>query len=189
MGLDDTERNVGYAAGGIAIVLAALYVPHLLKNTWVTDTATPSKTKTCPTHFHLVATVCDYRHLVHPSFYIPQFVLLLVMGVAILIFSRIRRRVGVAFSTLLCGLALGTVGLVYLFAGGWYIIRAFRLQRYGDPTFFGSSRRAKVLGEERRAEKAAGVSTKPARGKKVALAPSGPTASKRYTPKKRPRKR
>ena len=132
MGIDNVERRVSLVAGAIALVLAAIISPHLFKNTWVTDTAKPSKSGSCPTGYHLVHAVCQHTYLTHPSTWLPQFLEILVVGLAILFFTWRRNRAGIAVASLLLGLALGVVGLVFLLLGGWLIIRALRLQRYGD---------------------------------------------------------
>jgi len=73
--------------------------------------------------------------------------------------------------------------------GAWLIVRAYRLQKYGDASFFGSNRVAKEEGQAKRANRAA----KGAETSESTASPSKsaapPTASKRYTPKKPPRRR
>jgi hypothetical protein len=189
MGMDKIERGVSLIAGAVAMALAAIISPHLFKDTWVTDTAKPSKTKPyCVEPFHLVKAVCQHTHLTHPSAWLPQFLEIVVFGLAIIFFALRRKRVGVAFCGLLLGLALGTIGLPFLFCGGWLIIRALRLQKYGDPTFTGSSRRAREVAQAKK-------EGRPVRSKESASAAASsrpaapPTPSKRYTPKKRPRTR
>lgn len=193
MGIDDNERRMSLLAGGLAIVLAAIFTPHLMHNTWITDTAKLSKTRACVAPYQLVNHVCQYRHLVHPTYYLPQFVLILVGGLAILFFARIRKRVGVAFTSFLLGLAMGTAGLIYLFLGGWLLIRALRLQKYGDASFSGSSRLARESARTKRTERSSGRSSTRSRSGKSDVASkqvkAPPSPSKRYTPKQRPRKR
>jgi hypothetical protein len=189
MGLDKIERSVGFVAGGLAIVLALIISPHLFKNTWVTDTAKPSSTHTCPTLYHLVHGVCTYKHLTHPSDWLAQFLEILVLGIGALAFAWWRKRAGVSVATLLLGLALGVVGLPFLFVGGWLIIRALRLQKYGDATFSGSSRRAREMAGAKKAARKSGASAAPSSPPGTASPPPPPTASKRYTPKQRPRRR
>jgi hypothetical protein len=193
MGIDKVERGVSFFAGALAMVLAALFVPHLTKNTWVTQTAKPVKGHTCaaPYHWNTVAKTCTHLKLTHWTAWLPQFLLILVMGLAILLFAVIRKRVGVAFSGFLLGLALGTVGLPFLFLGAWLLLRALRLQRYGDASFFGSSR----IAREQAIAKREGRAPAPrARTKEKESAPdsprlAAPAPSKRYTPKKPTRKR
>ncbi len=178
MGIDDLERKISFVLGAIALVLAAILVPHLLHNTWVTDTASPSAAKTCPTHYHLVKGVCSYTHLTHPTDWLPQFLEIVLIGIALLGFAWRRKRAGVAAASLLLGLALGTAGLPFILGGGWLIVRAFRLQKYGDASFSGSSKRARAMAAERKAQRRGGTAPAPAADRR------SPEASKRYTPKK-----
>jgi hypothetical protein len=191
MGLDLVERRASYVAGALAMVLAAIISPHLFSNTWVTDTAKPSATNTCVHPYTLVNKVCTYRHLTHPSDWILQFLEIVILGLAVLAFAWWRKRAGVSVASLLMGLALGVVGLPFLFLGGWLVIRALRLQKYGDASFVGSSKAAREAAEQRRADKRAGVSRSSRAdvvdAKSTVVTP--PAASKRYTPKQRPRRR
>lgn len=197
MGLDPFERRVSYFAGALAMVLAGLFMPHLLHNTWVTDTAKPGAKNSCVAPFKLVGRVCQHVHLTHPSDWLPQFLEIFIIGLVIILFAYLKKRVGVSFAGLFLGLAIGTTGLPFLFLGGWLVIRALRLQRYGDATFMGSSRLARAAADERRAARKAGT---PVPTRRAAPAPASdappapktatpPSPSKRYTPKKRPRTR
>ena len=198
MGIDSTERKISFIGGGLALVLAAIFVPHLLHNTKVVDTAKLTSAHRCPTGYTLASDVCQRSHLAHPSAYVLQFLLIVVFGVAMVLFAHRSKRSGVAVCALFLGLALGTFGLPFLFLGGWLIIRALRLQKYGDPTFAGSNRRAREKAQVRRAERAGGARS-PTKSKTRASArgssrkappqPTGPAPSKRYTPKQKPRKR
>ncbi|MHB8826946.1 MAG: hypothetical protein ACYC5Z_04695 [Acidimicrobiales bacterium] len=190
LGLDLIERRASYVGGALALILAAIISPHLFKNTWVTDTAKPSAHNTCTAGYHLVNKACSYTHLTHPSDWIIQFLEILILGVGLLIFARLKKRAGVAVLSLLLGLALGVVGLPFLFLGGWLVIRALRLQKYGDATFVGSSKAAREAADQRRAEKRSGAPRAKKNDIDVAstlLTPPAP--SKRYTPKQRPRRR
>lgn len=188
LGIDTMEQRVSFGAGAIALLLAAIISPHLFKNTYVTDTLKPSKTNTCLTGYHLVASVCSRTRLTHPSDWLPQFLEILVVGLAIIAFAWWRKRAGVAVGALFLGLALGTVGLPFLFLGGWLILRALRLQKYGDATFRGSSAQARERAKTRRQEKR--TTTKGAKAKTATPATvAAPSPSKRYTPKQQPRKR
>ena len=187
MGLDPLERGISFFASAIAVISAALFIPHLTKNTWITDTAKYVKGKSCPVNYKHVASLCEKHQLTHPSYWWPQFILILVVGLAILAFAWNRKRVGVIVASLLLGLAGGTAGIVFLFLGAWLVIRAYRLQKYGDATFTGSSRRAREMGQTRRETRAS--TPKRARGAKSSetastKAVAAPAPSKRYTPKK-----
>ncbi len=169
----------------MAGALAAIISPHLFKNTLVTDTAKLSSTKTCPTNYHLVHSVCQYTHLTHPSDWLPQFLEIVLLGAAVVFFSYRRKRAGVAASALLMGLALGVAGLPFLLIGGWLVVRAFRLQKYGEASFSGSSKRAREMAQARKAARASGSATVTNDGTVRSI----PAPSKRYTPKQRPRRR
>jgi hypothetical protein len=195
MSIDTLERRVSYVGGALALLLAGLFTPHLTKNTWVTETASPVKGHTCaaPYHWNTVAKTCTHLKLTHPSDWLAQFLLIVVMAVAIIAFAYWRKRVGVAFAGFLLGLALGSVGLPFLILGGWLLLRALRLQRYGDATFFGSSRLAREQARAKREGRASATrepraSATPRRRSKAAEvdAVRAPAASKRYTPKKPP---
>ena len=202
MGLDQTERTISLVAAGVAFILAAFLIPHLIKNTYVTETASKAKTKPyCTTPFHLAGSLCKHLELVHPSYWLPQFLEIIVFGAAILAFALVRRRVGVVVAGLMSWLALSAsafsaVGLPFLFVAGWLMVRAFRLQKWGDPTFSGSNRTAREQAKTKRADR--GVTpraSKAPRGSKatpepvVARSAAPPAPSKRYTPKQKPRKR
>jgi hypothetical protein len=187
LGIDKMERGVSFVAGSIALLLALIISPHLFKNSYVTDTLKPSKAHTCIAGYHLVASTCSRTRLTHPSDWLPQFLEILIVGIAIIAFAWWRKRAGVAVGALFLGLALGTVGLPFLFLGGWLIIRALRLQKYGDATFRGSSAQAREMGKVRRQEK--GTSKKALKSKAATPNVAPPSPSKRYTPKQQPRKR
>lgn len=189
LGIDKVERNISFIAGAIALVLALIISPHLFKNTWVTDTLKPGKLNACVKGYHFVASsgLCSRTRLTHPSDWVPQFLEILLVGIAIVAFAWWRKRAGVAVSALFLGLALGTVGLPFLFLGGWLIIRALRLQKYGDASFRGSSAQARDMAKSKRANRKASPRDKAPTGESRAAAP--PSPSKRYTPKQTPRKR
>ncbi len=193
MGMDNIERAVSFVGGAIAMMLTLLISPHLFKNTWVTDTAKRAAGKSCAAlyHYDKLTGLCQYRHLTHPSDWLPQFLEILVVGLFLIFFAYRRKRAGVAFAALLLGLALGIIGLPFLFLGGWLVIRALRLQKYGDATFAGSSRRAREMAQAKKEGRAVSPSpSKVAKGTKATpTAPTPPAPSKRYTPKQRSRRR
>ncbi|MFI5035786.1 MAG: hypothetical protein ACHQFZ_06235 [Acidimicrobiales bacterium] len=194
MGLDKIERNVSFIAGAIALVLAGLFTPHLFKDTFITVTAKPVRGHTCATPYHWNSTLktCSHLKLTHPSDWLPQFILIVVMAGAIVLFAYLRKRVGVAFGGFFLGLALGSVGLPFLLLGGWLLLRALRLQRYGNASFFGSSRIAREQAQAKREGRP--VAPRRTRAKvddaaATLIRPVAPAPSKRYTPKKPVRKR
>jgi hypothetical protein len=100
-----------------------------------------------------------------------------------------RKRTLVAFSLFLIGfgatLFVGLVGFAFIAFGGWLMLRAWRMNRYGTTNAKAVAREAaaRPRGKERKDK----VSAKsPAPGP---AARKPPTASKRYTPKAAPRKK
>ena len=184
MGIDELERKASFVAGGLAIILAGVLSPHLFKNTTVVDKLTPSKANTCAVGYHLVGSICEKVTITTPSDWLAQFIEILVIGAFILFFALRRKRAGVAVASLLLGLALGSVGVGFLFFGGWLIIRALRLQKYGEASFFASSRKARELGQVRREDRKNSPKARSSKGPAASTAPT-PAPSKRYTPKKR----
>jgi len=200
LGVDETERLFGFAGSILAIVIALYLIPtRLTKNSWITDTAKPKGT-TCPTGYVYHASECTKQVLTHPSYWLPQFLLTLIVGLVMLAFTYRRKRAGVAFCALLLGLStssfIGLLSFLFLVLGGWLIVRAFRLQKFGDPTFKGSNAKAREMAKAKREGRAVETPTAPTTRKssskstaKSTTRSSTPAASKRYTPKQPPRKR
>ena len=181
MGLDNLERKFGFGGAGIALLLALFFIPHLIKNTTITVTAKALKGGACPAHYALVKSVCSRHEVTHPSYWVPQFLVFVVVGGAILAFSYYRKRPGVIVGSFLLGLATGSAGIFFLALGAWLSVRAFRLQKYGDPTFRGSNIKARERAQERRSSRGS-KSTVSSSAKTSSRAT--PSPSKRYTPKK-----
>jgi len=120
---------------------------------------------------------------------------ILAGALAILFFSWRKNRVGIIVAAFMMGLMLQkySISMPYLILGGWLGIRAFRLQKYGDPTFVGSNQQARLRAQERAANRKKGIGY--SRGKKSDSDPSAapvrpkPAPSKRYTPKQTGRRR
>jgi hypothetical protein len=101
-----------------------------------------------------------------------------------------RKRTLVAFSLFLIGfgftLFVGLTGFVFILLGGWLMLRAWRLNKYGTTNSKAIAREAaaRPRGKDRKASASAArkVPTK-------AGVPKPPTANKRYTPKSPPRKK
>jgi len=189
MGLDHIERLVSLIAGFVAVAMA-LALPFLIgKRYTVTVKATA---KSCANGYKLVGNLCEHTRPTVVSDWILRFVMILVIGLLLVMFALLRKRVGVAFVGLFLGLAIGTIGLPFLMLGGWLVIRALRLQKYGDATFAGSSIRAREIAKAKKEGRTLAPSTtKSAKGSKTTApgTPKAPSASKRYTPKQRPRRR
>jgi hypothetical protein len=193
MGLDHIERLISLIAGFVAVAMA-LALPFLIGKLY-TITAKPISAKKCAVGYKLVGNLCQLTRPTVVSDWILRFVMILVIGLLLVMFALLRKRVGVAFVGLFLGLAIGTIGLPFLMLGGWLVIRALRLQKYGDATFAGSSMRAREMAKAKKEGRALAPSTaksaKSAKGAKntAPSAPKPPSASKRYTPKQRTRRR
>lgn len=183
MGLDNLERKFGFGGAGIALVLAVFFIPHLLKNTTITVTSKTLHSGVCAKNYTLLKGVCSRHEITHPSYWLPQFILFIVVGGAILAFSYFRKRPGVIVGAFMLGLATGSAGIFFLALGAWLSVRAFRLQKYGDPTFRGSNIKARERAQARRASKGS-TSTNARSTTTSGTSRATPPASKRYTPKK-----
>jgi hypothetical protein len=122
---------------------------------------------------------------------------ILIFCVVGFIALRKRKRTLVTFSLFLTGFAftvfIPAVGLLWIALGGWLMLRAWRINKYG-------STNAKIVAKEAAASRASGrnrTKREPARsGAKSATKSTSspgerrpPTANKRYTPKSPPRKK
>lgn len=100
-----------------------------------------------------------------------------------------RRRTLIVFDLFLIGfgftLFIGLVGFVFILLGGWFMLRAWRLNRYGttNSKLIAKEAATRPRGRQRRETAKTGSKTSTPAGRKP------PTASKRYTPKAPPRKK
>ncbi len=190
MGLDTLERRFGFGGAAVALALALFFIPHLIKNTTITVTAKALKSGSCPKGYTVLKGVCSRHELTHPSYWVPQFLVFVVVGGAIFAFSYWRKRPGVIVGSFLLGLATGSAGIFFLALGAWLSVRAFRLQKYGDPTFRGSNIKARERAQERRAPRATRSKSSKSSTSASREGPSRatPAPSKRYTPKKSTRR-
>ncbi len=117
----------------------------------------------------------------------------LLLGAIILVFCALgffalyrRRRTLVAFAFFLTGFAYtlfsAPLGLALVFLGGWLMLRAYRIQKYGTPSAKGAARQAATRPPRQQRKAAASVPPTPS-GHKPA------TQNKRYTPKAPARKK
>jgi len=188
-GMDPLERKLSLFSVGLAVVISLIFgVNWINKAAWLSSQKFV-KGKACPSTFpdH----VKDYCGLVSAqSHWATQFLFVFVIGLVILFFALRRKRAGVACFACFLGIALGLYGVVFLFLGVWLIVRAFRLQRYGEASWSGSNKAAREMA---RAKKEGRVSAPKASAAPASTPTPGPvappTASKRYTPKQKPRKR
>lgn len=122
-----------------------------------------------------------------------------LLGGAILLFCIIgfvalwkRKRTILSFDLFLIGfgftLFIGLIGFVFIFLGGWLMLRAWRINRHGTTNAKLIAREAKAQPRGRDRKQATGTSKTPPRsGRSGDRKP--PAASKRYTPKSPPRKK
>jgi hypothetical protein len=101
-----------------------------------------------------------------------------------------RKRTLVAFDLFLVGFAftlfVGLIGFAFILLGGWLMLRAWRLNKYGTTNSKAIAREAATRPRGRARKEAAKTSSK------TATSPGSrkpPTASKRYTPKAPARKK
>jgi hypothetical protein len=187
-GLDALERRWSLGIGVLGLLLSAIFALAPIK-TYVEQ---KPKNGLCAPGYALVGKMCQKNVLLHFASD-PRFYLLLAGALVIMFFTWRKRRVGIIVAALMIGLSLGNFGLPFLALGGWLIIRAFRLQKYGNPTFVGSNQQSRLRAQERSANRKKGVSN--SRGKKSDGDPSAmparpkPAPSKRYTPKQSGRRR
>lgn len=124
----------------------------------------------------------------------------LLLGGAVLLFAVVgfiavwkRRRTLVAFLLFLVGLGVGYsilfIGFIFIVLGGWLMLNAWRINRYGTTE-------AKMIRQEAanrpRGREARTAAARSKTTSKTSTAPGArkpPTASKRYTPKSPPRKK
>lgn len=204
LGLDPLERAIGLLGSCFALVLAIVTAIGWKRNLPSITTVTHTKGKTCPKAYpKLVHALCEHIVKTTRTEWEIKFFFIIIVALCILAFSLSRKRAGVATFAIFLGLGLGlSSGLVFFVMGGWLIIRAYRLQKYGVPTMRGSNRVAREMATARKEGRAPNIEpysgttqttgATSAPGKSAKTAPSkstAPEASKRYTPKKPPRKR
>jgi len=201
--VDARERKMGYLGSALAAILALLaFAPY------VSDPSKPiSQTvsrigKSCPAHFRYVASshTC-VGNVVYPrGHWVLELIIVLFFAVALAFATRIGRRSAVAFAALFAGLAIeattgSIIGILFVFGGGWLLMRAWRVQRYGSP----DARAARAAAAERsgsRGARDAPGDASPRRGlfgrrsthqEAATAARKPPAANKRYTPRAQPK--
>jgi hypothetical protein len=117
----------------------------------------------------------------------------LLLGAILLVFCLIgglalqrRKRTMLVFSFFVIGfsftLIFAPLGFAIIILGGWLMLRAYRIQKFGTPTAKLAAREAATRPPRRERKKIAATPVKPTGHKP-------PTANKRYTPKAPPRKK
>jgi hypothetical protein len=193
LGLDNLERGISLFGASIALVLALVTAVEWVRNVPTYNYVKHVKGTACPKLYHLVVSECEQKIVTSRSEWEIKFFFILLVALCILYFALRRKRAGVACFAVFLGLGLGIEsGLVFFFLGVWLIVRAYRLQKYGVATMLGSNRVAKdmaVARREGRTFKTETSSDAKTSSKSTPAKPTAPEASKRYTPKKPPRRR
>jgi len=192
LGLDTLERKVGLYGSVLALVVAlATQLGGVLNpNLAVSQSLAPLKGHICSSAkltYDKSTGKCTGKLPYPLEHWVIGLVLLLAFAAAMLITVRIGRRGPLGFVALMTGFAfetqVGILGFPFIAAGGWLLIRAWRVQRYGSTT----ASKANPTGEKR---PPATRPARPAKSKKTkATAPTGPAPNKRYTPKAQRKKR
>ena len=192
LNLDTLERKVGLIGSGLAALIAlATQLPYVLKpSTPVNQSLAPLKGHICANKgftYDKATSKCNGKLPYPLEHWVTGLVLLLVFALALYVTVRIGRRGPVGFTALMAGFAfeteVGILGLPFIAAGGWLLIRAWRVQKYGSPT----ATKVNPTGEKRapppRAQRA------PRSKKSKGPQRTGPAPNKRYTPKSPSRKK
>lgn len=187
--MDSTERNVSLFGVSIAMIISLVSLFAWIKKSPVITTVKYVKGKACPAAFpkHNL-TFCEHILVESSSYWAARFLFIFIVSLVILFFTLRRKRAGVACFACFLGIGLGVAGVVFVFLGAWLIVRAFRLQRYGEASWKGSNQIAREMAQAKRE----GRDPTPKSSAAPAATPgpaTPPTASKRYTPKQKPRKR
>ncbi len=190
LGLDRLEQRVSFFGAGVALLLALLTLIQWIKNTTTISKLKPSATNACLAGYHHVGSFCEEVIKTTRGQWEIRFAFIAAISLCILYFAIRRKRAGVACFTIFLGLGLGiTTGLLFFLLGAWLIMRAYRLQKYGDASFFGSNRVAKEAGQARREQRRTKATTSSVTSETTPRGATPPSASKRYTPKKPQRRR
>ncbi|MCU1363604.1 MAG: hypothetical protein JWM55_1432 [Acidimicrobiaceae bacterium] len=189
LGLDRLEWGISLFGSGIALVLALVTAIEWARNLPTITTVKYISGKACPTsHPKHVGEFCEHILRTTRSEWEVKFFFILIVALCLLFFTLRRKRAGVACFAVFLGLGLGLgSGVVFLFLGVWLIIRAYRLQKYGVAGMLSSNRVAKEVGDAKRQGRSPNITSASEEALIKPVTP--PSASKRYTPKKPPRKR
>ena len=202
--LEPFERKLGFAASVLALVFGGFYCYVGL------ITAHPAYAKPvsgkCTLDYKLehaknagkIVSFCLLQR--GHSYYAILAVVMAVFVISIAVSARIGRRVALAFTVLLTGFALSAaaglaVSVPFILMGGWLMLRAWRLQKFGTT----DARTVARINAQARLDRKNGAKTNlqaPPQSVKSqrtttssSRAAASTTDSKRYTPKKPARKR
>ncbi len=191
LGLDSLERGISLFGSCIALVLALVTAIEWARNLPTITTVKYVSGKACPSSYPKhVGEFCEHILRTTRSEWEVKFFFILIVALCLLFFTLRRKRAGVACFAVFLGLGLGLgSGLVFLFLGVWLIVRAYRLQKYGVAGMLSSNRVAKEMGDAKRQGRSSNADAASEGASTTAKPATPPSASKRYTPKKPPRKR
>lgn len=197
--VEPLEKRLGYGAAILALIFGSFYCYIGLTATNTPDTK-PVNGK-CSLDYKLehaksagkTITYCALQR--GHSYYAYLAVTMAIFVIAIAISARIGRRVALAFTVLLTGFALSdaaglAVAVPFILMGGWLMLRAWRMQKFGTT----DARTVAKINAQARQDRKNGVKSnfqEPAPSSKSAGGPRanstqapGNFESKRYTPKK-----
>lgn len=194
LGLDRIERRVSFFGAGVALLFALGTAIEWARNVSTITRVNPSKTNTCPSGYHHLTSkatsICEEISKTSQGGWEIRFFFILLIALCILYFTARRKRAGVACFAVFLGLGLGFgTGFIFFLLGVWLIIRAYRLQKYGEAGFVSSNRVAKEMGQAKREGRSVKESSTNNSKDTTSKTTTAPAASKRYTPKKPPRRR
>ncbi|HUY43888.1 MAG TPA: hypothetical protein VMU98_09010 [Acidimicrobiales bacterium] len=190
LGLNQLELRVSWAAAAFAYALALFTALLWARNQPTVTSAKTLANGSCPSGSHFVQKVCQEVTYVSKGSWEFRFFFILFAAVALTYFTWRKKRAGVATFSIFLGLGNGVFfGPLFLLLGVWLIMRAFRLQKYGDASFKGANRAAREQSAERRANRRSGVKSRDKSAATTSTRSTSPTPSKRYTPKKQSTRR
>jgi hypothetical protein len=187
LGLDPLERKIGlYGSLLAALIAVTTQIGGVLNPTKpVSETLAATKNHTCTNkafHYDKATGKCNGHVVYSLEHWLFALILLLAFAAALFVSVRIGRRGAMGFTALMTGFAfetqVGLLGFPFIAAGGWLLIRAWRVQKYGSPT----ATKMRPAGDK--AAPAPRAQQRPAKAKKSkGPVVTGPVANKRYTPK------
>mgnify|MGYP006275126497 CR=1 FL=1 len=184
--IDDVERRIVFGGAGLGLALTLLFLAIPPKGYIYTH----PKHKVCPPGYDHYKDLCQHITTLSFSGYAPQFAATALGAIVLAYAGWKRKRTLAAFTAMIAGLMLGNSGIyglpgmAMLFLGGWLMMRAWRLQKYGAAGFMEVNKISQERARERAAERRAARGT----GRRSSDAGATDTrrvdANKRYTPKK-----
>jgi hypothetical protein len=187
LGLDPLERKVGLYGSALAglIALSTELGGVLNPKMKVNQSLVPLKGHICSNAaltYDKATSKCTGKLAYPLEHWVIGLSLLLAFALALFVTVRMGRRGPVGFVALMTGFAfetqVGLLGFPFIAAGGWLLIRAWRVQKYGSPT----ATKMNPSGDKR--PPPAPRERRPARAKKSkGPIARGPAPNKRYTPK------